>query len=135
MPSATERFAFAFDRRFRPLLALAGVTPGRAHVTLTDDRLRIRFGPWTCDTALTNVRDTCITGPYQWYRAIGARASFADGGATFGTTTRGGVCILVHEPVPALAPFGLVRHPGITVTVAEAERFAATLRRRAGLDA
>ena len=131
---AIEQFAFEFDHRFRPLLALAGITPGTAHVTLTPDRLKIRFGPWSCDTELTNVRDTCVTGPYHWYKAIGPRGSFADHGVTFGSSTGGGVCILVREPVAGLMPVGPLRHPGITVTVAEPERFVESLRRRAGLD-
>lgn len=128
-----EQFRFEFDRRFRPLLAAAGVTPGTAHVTLTPERLLIRFGPWSCETALTNVREVCRTGPYQWYKAIGPRGSFVDRGVTFGSTTRGGVCILLREPVSGLMPFGPLRHPGITVTVADPEQFVASLRRRIGL--
>lgn len=130
---AIEEFAFDFDRRCRPLLALAGITRGTAHVTLTHERLVIRFGPWSCETVLTNVRDVCHTGPYRWYRAIGPRGSFADRGVTFGTTTSGGVCVRLREPVAGLLPFGAIRHPGITVTVAQPQRFVASLRRRAGL--
>ena len=130
---AIEGFAFDFDRRFRPLLALAGITPGTAHVTLTQERLLIRFGPWSCETVLTNVRDVCLTGPYRWHRAIGPRGSFADRGVTFGTTTSGGVCVRLLEPVAGLLPFGAIRHPGITVTVAEPHRLVASLRRRAGV--
>jgi len=127
-----EQFEFAFDPRFRPLLALLGVTPGTAHVTLTRDRLVARFGPWTCETSITNVRDVCFTGPYHWYKAIGPRGSLVDRGLTFGTTTRGGVCVLLHEPVAGLALVGSLRHPGITLTLAEPERFAASLRQRVG---
>jgi len=132
-PPAIEQFEFAFEPRFRPLLALMGVTPGTAHVTLTPQRLVARFGPWTCEASLDNVRDVCRTGPYRWYTAIGARGSFVDRGLTFGTTTAGGVCVLLSEPVPGLLPFGPLRHPGITLTLAEPDRFAASLRRRAGL--
>jgi hypothetical protein len=128
-----EQFEFAFDSQFRPFLALIGVTPGTAHVTLTADKLVARFGPWTCETAIGNVRDVCRTGPYHWYKAIGPRGSFADRGLTFGTTTKGGVCVLLREPVPGLAPVGPLRHPGITLTLAEPERFVTSLRRRAGL--
>ena len=128
-----EQFEFAFDPRFRPLLALIGVTPGTAHVTLTPDRLVARFGPWTCETSISNVRDVCLMGPYRWFKAIGPRGSFVDRGLTFGTTTRGGVCVLLREPVAGLALVGPPRHPGITLTLAEPERFAASLRQRAGL--
>jgi hypothetical protein len=128
-----ERFQFAFEPQFRPFLALIGVTPRTAHVTLSAASLVARFGPWTCETPIGNVRDACCTGPYRWYKAIGPRGSFVDRGLTFGTTTRGGVCVLLREPVPGLAPVGSLRHPGITLTLAEPERFVASLRRRAGL--
>jgi hypothetical protein len=131
--TAIEQFEFQFDARFRPMLAMIGVTPGTAHVTLTRDRFVARFGPWTCETSISNVREVCSTGPYAWYKAIGPRGSFVDRGVTFGTTTKGGVCVLFDEPVPGLAPIGALRHPGITLTLAEPERFVSSLRRRAGL--
>jgi hypothetical protein len=129
-----EQFEFEFDPQFRPFLALMGVTSGTAHVTLTAARLVVRFGPWTCETSIGNVRDVCRTGPYHWYKAIGPRGSFVDRGVTFGTTTSGGVCVLLRESVPGLAPLGLLRHPGITLTLAEPERFVSSLRLRAGLE-
>jgi hypothetical protein len=129
-----ERFDFEFEPAFRLLLALAGVTPASSRVTVSDDRLVARFGPFSCVTATSNVREVCSTGPYQWFKAIGPRLSFADQGLTFGTTTAGGVCVLFHEPVRGLAPVGPLRHPGLTVTVADPERFASSLRRRAGLE-
>ncbi len=131
---SVEQFAFAFEARFRPLLALIGVTPGTAHVTLTPERLVARFGPWSFDTPTDNVVQVCRTGPYRWYTAIGPRGSFVDRGLTFGTTTEGGVCVLLREPVPALVPVGALRHPGITLTLAEPERFMASLRRYAPRD-
>ena len=133
-PLSIEQFDFKFDAQFRPFLALIGVTSGTAHVTLTADRLVARFGPWTCETPIGNVRDVCRTGPYHWYKAIGPRGSFVDRGLAFGTTTSGGVCVLLREPVPGLAPVGPLRHPGITLTLAEPERFVSSLRRRAGLE-
>ena len=125
-----EQFEFEFDPRFRPVLAAVGVTPGTAHVTLTPDRLVARFGPWTFDTPVGNVREACRTGPYRWFKAIGPRWSFADHGLTFGTTTRGGVCVLLREPVPGLTPLHAVRHPGITLTLAEPDRFVTAVLRR-----
>jgi|GEM_PF-204499 len=128
-----EQFDFVFDSRFRPLLAVAGITPGTAHVTLGPERLVARFGPWACTTPVSNVREVCITGPYRWYTAIGPRVSFVDHGLTFGTSASGGVCLLFSEPVPGIAPVSALRHPGLTLTVAEPERFAAAVRRLAGL--
>ncbi len=129
-----EQFVFEFEPRYRPLLALLGVTPGTATVTLDDQRVVARFGPWSCATPVANVREVCTTGPYRGYRAIGPRGSMADRGLTFGSTTAGGVCMLFRDPVSGLDPFGLMAHPGLTVTVADREGFAASLRSRAGLE-
>ncbi len=126
------RFEFAFDPRFRWLLAGLGVRPATASVTVTADRLVARFGPWVCETPLTNVSAVEISGPYRWYTAVGPRGSFVDRGLTFGSTPAGGVCVLFHQPVRGLVPFGSGRHPGLTVTVADREGLAALLRSRAG---
>ena len=129
-----DRFRFAFEDRFRPILAAAGITPRTSFVTLTtDDRFVARFGPWTCESPLRNV--TCVhrTGPYRWWRAIGARLSFADGGATFGSTTAGGVCLCFDEPVRALDPAGIWRHRGLTVTLEDPDGFASAVTERTGI--
>lgn len=128
-----RQFDFAFDRLTRPLLALIGVVPSTAHVTLDGDRLVARFGPWSCETTVDNVVSVEITGPYRAHRAIGPRASFADRGLTFGSTTTGGVCLCFREPVHGLDPLGALAHPGLTVTVADREGFAAAVRAAAGL--
>ena len=123
----------AFDPRFRLLLAALAVTPATAHVTLTPDRLVACFGPWVCRTALSNVRAVSLTGPYHWYRAIGPRLSLADHGLTFGTTPARGVCLQLRDPVPGIDPTGLIRHPGLTLTVTDPQRFAAAVRHYAGI--
>jgi hypothetical protein len=126
-----EEFAFAFDSRFRRPLALAGVRPSRASVRLTaDDRLVVRFGPWRLETPIANVCDVVQTRDYRWFKAIGARGSFADRGVTFGTNTERGACTCFLEPVPALLPGHLLRHPGMTVTLEDCDGFEAALRRR-----
>ena len=128
------QFGMAFDPRFRLPLAALGVTSATAHVTLTPDRLIACFGPWVCRTAPSNVRAVSLTGPYHWYRAIGPRLSLADHGLTFGTTTTGGVCLQLRDPVPGIDPIGLIRHPNLTLTVADPQRFAAAMRHYAGTD-
>ena len=129
------QFEMAFDPRFRLPLAALGVTPATAHVTVTADRLVACFGPWTCRTTPANVRAAEVTGPYRWYRAIGPRLSLADHGLTFGTTPARGVCLLLRKSVPGIDPLGLLRHPGLTLTVADPDGFAATVRHYAGLPA
>jgi hypothetical protein len=127
------QFEMAFDPRFRLPLAALGVNPATAHVTLTPDRLVACFGPWVCHTAPSNVRTVSLTGPYHWYRAIGPRLSLADHGLTFGTTTTRGVCLQLRNPVPGIDPTGLIRHPNLTLTVADPQRFAATVGQYTGM--
>ena len=117
----SRSFEFDFEDRYRPLLRILGVTPQNSSVVVGDGMLRCRFGPWSLDTPLSNIICTTETGPYRGYRAIGARGSFADRGVTFGTTTRGGLCVQFHEPVPALLPIDAFRHPGVTLTVKDIE--------------
>lgn len=123
-----DRFEFAFEPRFRPLLLGFGVTPGNSAVTVSDHRVVARFGPWVCASERANIRGAQPTGPYRWYRAIGVRLSLADRGLTFGSTTAGGVCIEFREPVSGPLPGALLRHPGLTVTVQDPDRLAALLQ-------
>ena len=121
------RFAFRFDAAALPLRA-AGITPRTAWVDVTHDTLDARFGPFRCRTPLRNVRDVRTTWDYSPLKAIGPRGSFADLGATFGTSAVGGVCVCFHERVAALTPFPV--HPGLTVTVRDVDGLAALLRER-----
>lgn len=130
VPVVTRTFPFRFDRVAFPLRAM-GITPRTARVDVTDTHLDARFGPWRCRTPLSNVKDVRITRDYTAAKAIGPRGSFADLGATFGTSTVGGVCVCFHERVAALTPVPV--HPGITFTVVDLEGFAAHLRDRCGL--
>lgn len=124
-------FAFDFDPTWTWLVRLTtGATPDNSHVAVGDDRLVVDFGWLGIDTPLDNVRDVRITRDYRWFKAIGARGSLADRGATFGTTTRGGVCVCFHEPVRALPLFD---NPGLTVTVEDLDGLADALRVAAGL--
>lgn len=118
--------AFRFDPAFRAPLALLGVRPSTARVVVGEEELDARFGPWRLRTPLANVRDVQVSGPYSALKAIGPRASFADRGVTFGSSTAGGACVRFHEPVGALVG-PLVRHPGLTVTVADPEALVADL--------
>ncbi|WP_326836069.1 hypothetical protein VSH64_14290 [Amycolatopsis rhabdoformis] len=99
----------------------------RDGLSLDADGLRVRLGPFVVSTPLGNLAGAEVSGPYRAFRVFGARLSLADRGLTLGTSTRRGVCIRFHEPVPGIEPFGLVRHPGLTVTVAEPELVAETI--------
>lgn len=128
-----RRFDFRFQKLYLPMLAAVGVTPATAHVVVTSDRLIARFGPWLCSTSLSNITDVCATGPYAAVKAIGARLSMADRGLTFGTTTEQGVCLTFDRPVPGLDPLGVLRHPGLTVTVDDVDGFITAVRSSAAL--
>ena len=67
---------------------------------------------------LSNIKDANKTGPYRWWRAVGIRGSGVDSGITFGTTPRGGVCVLFKERIPKVIPPAPL-HAGLTVTVAD----------------
>lgn len=104
----------------------------RAGLELDADGLRVRFGPWLVETPLSNLAGAEATGPYRAVRVFGVRLSLADRGLTFGTTTRGGVCLRFREPVRGIDPWGLLRHPGLTVTVSEPELVAEAINRIVG---
>lgn len=126
------RFSFAFDPLALPL-RLVGISPSTSWVDVAEGRLAAQFGPWRCRTELANVRDVEVTEDHLALKVIGPRLSFADGGATYGTSTGAAVCICFHEPVAALAPVPL--HPALTVTVADVDGLATLLRERCGLPA
>ena len=114
---AIRRFHFEFEDRYRRIMWLMSVTPARSGVEIGDGTLRVRFGPLRVQTDVGNIRCAEETGPYRALRAIGPHISMADQGLSFGSTTRGGVCLLFHEPLPGRETLGLVKHPGLTVTV------------------
>lgn len=126
-----ERFPFDFALPLSLPLRFLGVTPGTARVEVHDEHLEVVFGPWRLLTSLGNVEDAVVTGPYNPFKAYGVRVSLSDLGVTFGTTTAQGLCISFREPVAAALPGGLLRHPSVTVTVAEPERLRRVLTRRA----
>lgn len=108
---------------------LRRILGARAGLELDAAGLRVRFGPWLVETPLGNLAGAEATGPYRAFRVFGVRLSLADRGLTFGTTTQGGVCLRFREPVRGIDPWGLLRHPGLTVTVSEPELVAEAINR------
>ncbi|MEO5987062.1 MAG: hypothetical protein ABIW50_01190 [Candidatus Limnocylindria bacterium] len=128
--SAEEIFALRLAGFWRWPLRLIGVRPGAAQVAITaDERLVVRFGPFRLETPLANVSGYLITGPYRFWRAIGPRGSGADRGFTFGTSTRGGVCLCFEDWVPARYVRG-GRMESLTVTVDDIAGLVHALERR-----
>jgi hypothetical protein len=123
-----ERFRFAFAPAYR-LTALAfGVTPATAWVDVGESTLDARFGLWRVSTPLANVADVAVTGPYAFWKTAGpARLAITDRGLTFATNGDRGVLIAFHTPVRGLDLLGVVRHPELTVTVADVAGLAELL--------
>lgn len=117
-----ERFEFAFDPAYRLPGLVFGVRPATAHVTVTDDELRVRFGPWHLATSRANVAGAEITQDFRWLKTAGPpHLSFADRGVTFATNGRRALCVSFTEPVVGIDPTRTIRHPGATLTVAHPE--------------
>lgn len=122
-------FPFRFARSYRPAAAVFGVIPATADVTLTSDDLHVRFGAWRLRTPRTNIASVQQTGAFSWLKTAGpAHLSMADRGITFATNGDLGLCFTFKEPVPAIEPTGRLRHPTMTVTVADPEALSALLR-------
>jgi hypothetical protein len=126
---AGKRFWFRFASAYRWAALPFGVTPATAWADVEDDRLDVRFGPWRLRTPIANVASVAITGPYAFVKTAGpARLAITDRGLTFATNGETGVLVSFHETVPGLDPLGAIRHPELTLTVADADGFAAALR-------
>ena len=81
-----------------------------------------------CATTLDNISRVAITGPYRFYRTAGpARLAITDGGLTFASNGDRGVLLSFRERVPAIDPLKLIRHPELTVTVADVHGLVSAL--------
>ena len=126
-----RRFEFRFTTPYRLAGLPFGVTPSTCEVQLRAGRLLARFGPWRAETALDNIDDVSLTGPYMFLKTAGpAHLSLADRGLTFATNADRGVCLTMREPIRGIDPFGVLRHPNLTVTVADCEGLAQAVRGR-----
>jgi hypothetical protein len=122
----TERFGYAIDKRYLPVLLPWLLRPKRDGVTLTDDGGFVAtFGVFKMATPISNITGAHITRSYRWWTAIGVRMSRVDDGLTFGTNHDGGVCIHFAEKVPSA--FRRSGHSALTVTVADLEALTVAL--------
>jgi hypothetical protein len=125
-----QRFEFRFDPAYQRAARPFGITPGRAWVQIDDERLVARYGPWRLQTPLSNIKSVAITGPYRFYRTAGpARLGVSDAGLTFASNGDQGVLISFRKRVPAIDPLGVLRHPELTVTVADVDGLVGALGR------
>jgi hypothetical protein len=113
-------FPFEFEPSYRLVARAFGISPATALVTVGEMDLDARFGFWRVRTPLTNVAGVEITGPFSVPKTIGpAHMSLSDRGLTFATNRRRGVCVRFRDAVAGVEPTGRLRHPGLTVTVAD----------------
>ena len=112
------RFGFRFDPTYRRLARLFGVTSDRAWVDLKEEELEARYGPWRVQTFTSNIAAVDVTGPYAFFKTAGpARLAITDRSLTFASNGDRGVCLSFRSPVAGIDPFGLIRHPTLTITV------------------
>ena len=96
-----------------------------------ESHLEARFGLWRVSTPLANISGVAITGPYAFWKTAGpARLAITDRGLTFATNGDLGVLISFRTPVRGLDPLGVLRHPELTVTVADVEGLVQLLNAR-----
>ncbi|MDP9093976.1 MAG: hypothetical protein M3N95_13855 [Actinomycetota bacterium] len=115
-----QNFAFRFEPGYRWAALPFGVTARSASIVVSRDVLGVRFGPWRVSTPLSNIARVEISGPYAAVKTAGpARLSFKDRGLTFATNHEQGVCMQFRQPITGIDPFGLVRHPNLTLTAAD----------------
>jgi hypothetical protein len=120
VPAAPHHFEFRHDGVVGAAASAVSATPARTSVDVADGVLTVRFGPWTLSTPLTNIAEVSESGPYRPWKVAGPpRLSLADRGITFATNADRGVCVRFFNPVPGIEPTGRLRHPGMTVTVAD----------------
>ncbi|ULE33381.1 hypothetical protein [Mycobacterium sp. IDR2000157661] len=125
-------FDFRFATAYRIAALPFGIAPSTCEVLCADGRLSVRFGLWRLRTTLDNVADVSITGPYAYLKTAGpAHLSVSDRGLTFATNGERGVCIEFRTPVGGIEPTGRLRHPSLTVTVADCDGLARVLRQGA----
>jgi hypothetical protein len=121
-------FAMDFDPLYRWVGRALDVRPETTSVEVSDDEVVIRFGRWSTRVDRSTITSAEVTGPYAIPKTLGPpHLSLADRGVTFATNRRRGVCLQLSRPVAAIEPLGVVKHPGITVTVEDPEALAQLL--------
>ena len=120
-----QHFPLDVDARYRALLAVFRLKADDGVRLTADGRFVASFGRLALETRRDNVTGAHITRDYQWWKAIGARLSFADDGLTLGSSTRAGVCVHFAERVPRV--IGFKDHSALTITVADPEGLVAAL--------
>jgi hypothetical protein len=124
----TARFDFWFTPAYRAAGLCFGIVPGTTEAVVTPSSLSVRFGPWRVLTSLDNIEAIAVTGPYAFLKTAGpARLAVTDRGLTFATNGERGVRLSFQNPIRGIEPTGRLRHPELTLTLADVDGFAARL--------
>jgi hypothetical protein len=124
----TDRFDFWFTPAYRAAGLCFGIVPGTTEAVVTPSSLSVRFGPWRVLTSLDNIEAIAVTGPYAFLKTAGpARLAVTDRGLTFATNGERGVRLSFQNPIRGIEPTGRLRHPELTLTLADVDGFAARL--------
>ena len=77
---------------------------------------------------MDNIASCQLTGPYRFWKTAGpAHLGVTDRGLTFASNGDHGLLIRFRRPVRGIEPWGLLRHPELTVTVADPPALARAL--------
>ena len=128
-PLLRDVFAFRFARAYRLAGLPFGITPASTRAVFAGADLQVHFGPWKLQTPLDNISDVAVTGPYRFLTTAGsARLALTDRGLTFATNGERGVLLSFKHKVAGIEPTGLLRHPELTLTLADIDGFVGRIR-------
>ena len=131
MTSGPTRHEFAFAPAYRLPALVLGITPRTAWVEVDASHLRVHYGLWRLSTALTNITSVTRTGGFSYLKTAGPpHLSFTDRGVSFATNGDDAVCAQLAQPVAGIDPTGRIKHPGVTLTVADVPALIDELRSR-----
>lgn len=123
-------FPFAFTPAYRRAALPFGITPSRSGVTVAEDELRVRYGPWRLHTSLANIASAQLVGGFSFLKTAGPpHLSLKDKGISFTSNGDRALCVEFHEPVPGIDPTRRIKHPGATLSVADPEGLARAIGR------
>jgi uncharacterized protein DUF1990 len=129
--ATTVSYSFAFEPPLDTWARWFTVVPTRSYVRVDDQGFEAVYGPWRVATVWSNVIGVERTGPYRAWKVAGpAHLSLADRGMTMAGTTVGGACLRFREPVRGIDPLGLLRHPALTLGVADLDAFLELVEQR-----
>lgn len=127
-PEPVRTFDLAFARAYALAGRPFGITPATTTVEVGPQWLYVRYGPWRLATPRANIASAEPSGGFSFVRTAGPpHLSLADRGVSFTTNGEAALCLTFREPVPAIDPTGVIRHPGATISVADPHALAEEL--------